>query len=97
MATGLSAQESADSTGHSDLDSVVQWLGEHELVGQLGGLLVIALAAFLADFITKKILLATIAKIVRRTTFTWDDVLQKHRVFERLAHIAPGFAIYYGI
>jgi miniconductance mechanosensitive channel len=34
---------------------------------------------------------------VRRTTFTWDDVLQKHRVFERLAHIAPGFAIYYGI
>jgi miniconductance mechanosensitive channel len=63
----------------------------------LGGLLVVVLAAIMADRITKRILLATIARIVGRTTFTWDDVLQKHRVFERLAHIAPCFAIYYGI
>ena len=67
------------------------------MVSQLGGLLVVVLAAILADRITKRILLATIARIVRLTTLTWDDVLQKHRVFERLAHIAPCFAIYYGI
>ena len=97
MPFGFQTGQPADSTAQSNLSSIIQWIGEHELVGQLGGLLAIALAAILADRITKRILLATIARIVRRTTFTWDDVLQKHRVFERLAHIAPGFAIYYGI
>jgi len=97
MPFGLQTGQAADSTAQSTLTATIQWIGEHELVGQLGGLLAISLAAILADRITKRILLATIARIVRRTTFTWDDVLQKHRVFERLAHIAPGFAIYYGI
>lgn len=97
MPFGFQTGQAADSTAQSDLTSIIQWIGEHELVSQLGGLLVISLAAILADRITKRILLATIARIVRRTTFTWDDVLQRHRVFERLAHIAPGFAIYYGI
>jgi len=75
----------------------MQWLSEHPMFTQMGGLLIVALAAYLADKIAKRILLSTIARIVRRTTFTWDDVLQKHRVFERIAHMAPGFAIYYGV
>jgi miniconductance mechanosensitive channel len=90
-------RQGADSTAQSDFSAVVEWIGEHAFVAQLGGLLVVALASYLADKISRRILLATIARIVRHTTFTWDDVLQKHRVFERLAHIAPGFAVYYGI
>ncbi len=97
MTHDLSAQEAADSAAQSDLRSVMQWLSEHPMFTQMGGLLIVALAAYLADKIAKRILLSTIARIVRRTTFTWDDVLQKHRVFERIAHMAPGFAIYYGV
>jgi miniconductance mechanosensitive channel len=97
MVIGFLMRQGADSTAQSDFSAVVEWIGEHAVVAQLGGLLVVALASYLADKISRRILLATIARIVRRTTFTWDDVLQKHRVFERLAHIAPGFAVYYGI
>jgi miniconductance mechanosensitive channel len=97
MRIGFQAEQDADGTAQSSFDAVVQWLGEHAIVGQVGGLVVVLLVAYLADKITKRILLATIARLVRRTTFTWDDVLQKHRVFERLAHFAPALTIYFGI
>jgi miniconductance mechanosensitive channel len=97
MRIGFQAEQDADGTAQSGFDAVVQWLGEHAIVRQVGGLVVVLLVAYLADKITKRILLATIARLVRRTTFTWDDVLQKHRVFERLAHFAPALTIYFGI
>ena len=89
--------QTADSTAQFSFDSVFQWLAESQLVTQVAGLLTVGLVAYLADKLTRRILLATVARIVRRTTFTWDDVLQKHQVFGRLAHVSPAFVIYYGI
>ncbi len=97
MVFGLLLTQIADSTAQSSFSSAFQWIAESQLVTQVAGLLVVGLVAYLADKITKRILLATVARIVRRTTFTWDDVLQKNKVFVRIAHIAPAFAIYYGI
>ena len=97
MVSDLVLTQIADSTAQSSFSSAFQWIAESQLVTQIAGLLVVGLVAYLADKITKRILLATVARIVRRTTFTWDDVLQKNKVFGRIAHIAPALAIYYGI
>ena len=97
MATAALIRQIADSTARGDLASIAQWFGEHQLVAQLTGVLVVVLLAYIADRISKRVMLTTISRIVKRTTFTWDDVLQKHRVFVRFAHIAPALAIYYGI
>ncbi len=97
MADSFLLNQVADNAAQSGIDSILFWFEEHAIVAQLTGLVLVAVAAYLADKITKRILLATVARIVRRTTFTWDDVLQKHHVFGRLAHIAPALAVYYGI
>jgi len=50
--------------------------------------------AILADFIVKRIIIASIAKLVQRSKNEWDDVFVKRRVFNRLAHLAPAWIIY---
>ncbi|MCT4638788.1 MAG: mechanosensitive ion channel family protein [Bacteroidales bacterium] len=55
----------------------------------------IALIAWLSDTISKKLLLKVIRRIVSRTKNTWDDTLLNKKVFNRLAHLAPIFVIYY--
>lgn len=44
---------------------------------------------FVTNFITKKIVLRIIKKIVERNKFKWDDVLQNKKVFEKAARIVP--------
>ncbi|MBU0982719.1 MAG: mechanosensitive ion channel family protein [candidate division Zixibacteria bacterium] len=51
--------------------------------------------AFAANFIVKRVLLATVSRIIRRTRTTWDDALLEYRVLPRLAHIAPALVFYY--
>ena len=89
--------QSADTTRISWISSTVSWLGEHQLVAQGLAIVLVALLAYAADLITKRFLLATVGQVVKRTTFKWDDVLQQFKVFERLAHLAPALAVFYGI
>jgi miniconductance mechanosensitive channel len=86
-------QESETTLGSSVLD----WLGEPTVAAQVAGLLLLALAAYLADKIARQLLLAVISRLVRGTAFRWDDVLLEHRVFTRLAHLAPALTVYYGV
>jgi miniconductance mechanosensitive channel len=79
------------------IQSAVSWLGEHQLVAQVLAIVIVALLAYLANSITRRFLLATVRRVVKRTTFKWDDVLQQFKVFERLAHFAPALAVYFGI
>ncbi len=51
--------------------------------------------SFIVNFITKKILLTVITKIVKRTETKWDDILVRKGLFSRLAHIAPALVLYY--
>jgi miniconductance mechanosensitive channel len=57
-------------------------------------LIIVSGLAILADFITRKIILAGISKIVRRTRTNLDDILVSRRVFHKLAHIIPALIIY---
>lgn len=53
--------------------------------------------ALLADFILKRIIISTIARLAKRSKNDWDDVFVKQRVFNRLAHLAPAIIVYYAL
>jgi miniconductance mechanosensitive channel len=90
-------RQAADTASNNGLSSVTGWLSDHQLVAQILALMLVVFLAYAADKITKRFLLGAVRRIVRGTTFTWDDALQEHRVFERLAHLAPALAVYFGI
>lgn len=78
------------------LDGLNTFFQDYPLVETGAWALGLVLLAWLADNLTKRYLLKAINRIVAQTRFTWDDALQKRRVFHRLAHVAPAVVIYYG-
>jgi len=50
--------------------------------------------AGLADFLLKKIIIASIHNIAKRSKNDWDDIFVERKVFNRLAHLAPAWIIY---
>ncbi|MFC2089164.1 mechanosensitive ion channel family protein [Bacteroidota bacterium] len=63
------------------------------LVDNVTVLLAMILLAFLADRITKGILVRIIGRLIRYSKNKYDDILLKKKVFKRLAHIAPALVI----
>lgn len=55
---------------------------------------VVILIAWLSDYIAKKILIAFITRVVRRTKTHWDDILLERKVFNKISHFAPAIIIY---
>lgn len=53
--------------------------------------------AFLADFIVKRIIIASISRVAKKTKNNWDDIFVRRRVFNRLAHMAPALVVYYAL
>ena len=90
-------QEDAVIRGPDWLNAAVVWLGEHQLVAQLVATVLLLVLAYLADKVAKWILSRVTRRIIKGTAFTWDDIFLRARVFQRLAHIAPVLAIYFGI
>ena len=60
----------------------------------LVGLCILALSV-IVDFIAKRIALRTLKGVIAETRTPWDDELVKHRVLDRLAHLAPAVVIYF--
>ncbi|MCK5823052.1 MAG: mechanosensitive ion channel, partial [Bacteroidales bacterium] len=60
-------------------------------------LTIVVLSAFLAYIITEKVIIAFIAKLVKKSKNKWDDILFERKVFRRIAQIAPVIVIYYSI
>lgn len=60
----------------------------------LAGLL---LAAIIANWLTRRVLLKVVARLASATSAQWDDVLMSHRVLQRLAHLVPALILYAGI
>ena len=58
------------------------------------GIGLVAVLAWLANWIAKKIILRAVHHAARRTRAQWDDQLVKQRVFTRLSHLAPSTVIY---
>ncbi|MBI9099515.1 MAG: mechanosensitive ion channel [Spirochaetaceae bacterium] len=58
-------------------------------------LIIIILVSFLSNWVTKKILLSVISKIVHKTVNKWDDILLERGIFSRLSHIVPVLVLYF--
>ena len=65
-----------------------------ELVGFLSAL---AVAAWAVDWVVTRVFRAGVHKIATQTRSTWDDRLIHRKVFTRIAHVAPGLLVYYGV
>ena len=63
----------------------------------LAGLLILFFAALVAAFITKRLWLTLVRKLVTRTRTTWDDALVQQNVFGKLSQIVPAMLVYKGI
>lgn len=50
--------------------------------------------AWLVDQVTKRVLLAGVKAVIRRSGAGWDDVLVEYGIFRRLAHLAPACVIW---
>ena len=57
----------------------------------------VLILALLVDFITKRVLLVTIKKVIRKSKSRWDDMLLRRKVIHRISHLAPALVIYYFI
>ena len=83
--------------GATDLIALPEWLTRYPFVEAALGLVVLILVAWLGYGIARRLILRAIGQFARRTSFTWDDKIIEHKVFDRLAHIAPAAVVYYGI
>ena len=80
-------------------EEIIRWLEElpidHRLLVQLGLLVIVLLLAWLANFITKRVILRVVRRVVKKSKNQWDDILSQRRVFTRLSHLAPAIVINY--
>jgi miniconductance mechanosensitive channel len=93
----LLIQAPADTTGVGALDAALNWLGAHPVTGTVLGVVAVLLVAYLADVVTRRRVLKLVSLLIKRSQYHWDDVLQEHRVFERLSHVVPGIVVYFGV
>ena len=49
---------------------------------------------WIADYVTKKVILTTISQLSKKTETVWDDILVEKKVFHRLARIAPALTFF---
>ncbi|HRW62833.1 MAG TPA: mechanosensitive ion channel family protein, partial [Bacteroidales bacterium] len=47
----------------------------------------ILLISYLAYFITNRVILRLIKKLISKTKYTWDDILLQKKVLNRLSHL----------
>jgi len=57
-------------------------------------IVVVLIVAWLSDLIAKRILIAFITKVVRKTKTHWDDIMLERKVFNKISHFAPALIIY---
>ena len=66
-------------------------------LGLIGGIAILIVVAWIADWLTIRVLRGTIRRVAARTKSTWDDRVIERNIFARLAHAVPAVIIYYGI
>ncbi|GAB5556817.1 MAG: mechanosensitive ion channel [Schleiferiaceae bacterium] len=71
-----------------------QWV---EVLTFATDLVILAVIAWLADFITRRIILNVVHRIVSRTKATWDDSFYEQKVFRSLSHLVPALILKAGI
>lgn len=73
---------------------LVFWGYDNDGVAPAIILILIVSVAFLADLICRHILLRVVAKLVKKTKATWDDIVFDRKVLIHLSHLIPPVIIY---
>jgi len=63
-------------------------------VVRLLSILAVIILAYVADRITKRILIKIVEQFARRSKTKLDDILLKHNFFKQMSHLAPAIVIY---
>ena len=81
-----------------ELQNLIAGLGLGETQAAIfsrgAAILAVALIAYMANFIAKRIIVRVMVGIVRRTKTDWDDLLVERGVFTKLSHLAPALVIW---
>lgn len=79
------------------IDSYLEALGMSpfwaDKLDQYIGLALVLLLAFVARFICRKLLLGIVARLIRKTRATWDDILFSEDVLRRFSDLMPPFIL----
>lgn len=73
--------------------SLESWGWFSEVSGWLK-LLMVVLVAVVGDLFFRYLILGTVAKVVRRTKVTWDDIIFDHKVMNYAAHMVAPLLLY---
>ncbi|MFQ5890671.1 MAG: mechanosensitive ion channel family protein [Gemmatimonadota bacterium] len=79
------------------VETITAWLNTHPLIETGLGVVALLLAAWLTDVPARRYILRALERLIERSPVDWDDIVQHHGVFERLAHLVPMAVIYFGI
>lgn len=86
------------SIGTQVLENLINW-GVPENVALILKVVIITtvilILSYLANFITRRILLAYIKSLIKKSQNKWDDLLIEKKVLRRLANFAPVLVIYF--
>jgi miniconductance mechanosensitive channel len=76
------------------MDYLKNWLIDYPILAQFFYAIGIIIFAIVGYFITKKIILRALSKIVAKSKTQIDDILLDHSMLKRVAYIAPVLIIY---
>src|SRR3546814_10385508 len=77
--------------------NLVQPLAGVPYAATLVGLLVLALVAWIANWLTRRVLLVVVGRLAKASPTKWDDAIMGRRVLARLAHVVPALIVLGGI
>ncbi len=78
-------------------ESALNWLEHYPQLNTLLGVLLLLVAAWLANWLVKRILVRGIYRALRASVIGEDKALMDSRIIARLANIVPAFIVYVGI
>ena len=76
------------------LEQLSPYLPQHPLLNSLSIFGILAVLSLLAFWITEKIIIKLLTKMLQKTSTQMDDILIKHNVFKRLTYVVPALIFY---
>jgi miniconductance mechanosensitive channel len=73
------------------------WLTARPELETSAGIVVLLAVAWFANFVTRRYLVRLVERLTAKSAIDWDNVVARHGVFRRLAHLIPLAMVYYGI
>ena len=76
------------------LEQLSPYLPQHPLLNSQSILGILAVLSLVAFWITEKIIIKLLTKMLQKTSTQMDDILIKHNVFKRLTYVVPALIFY---